>query len=137
MTEESNTSGASGNVILVEDDKLLRSIVKEALEEKGIEIIFDTSSVSEALMFAKKHKPQAAVIDYHLGAGPNGIDLANGLRKHDPSIGIVLLTTYLNLSAHPTQFAKLPQGTRFLAKDTLSDISILIQEIEVAASEVA
>ena len=53
MSEVSNSATAAGNVLLVEDDKFLRLLVKDALERKGIQIIFDTSSVSEALMFAK------------------------------------------------------------------------------------
>jgi ActR/RegA family two-component response regulator len=137
MSEVSNSSTAAGNVLLVEDDKFLRLLVKDALERKGIQIIFDTSSVSEALMFAKELRPQSAIVDYNLGPGPNGIDLANELRKLDPDIGIVLLTTYRNPTELPMGVAKIPQGTRFVNKECLSDIAILIKEIEAAAPEVA
>ena len=137
MTAVSNSASTAGNVLLVEDDKFLRLLVKDALERSGVQIIFDTSSVSEALMFAKKLGPKAAVIDYDLGPGPNGIDLANELRKHDPNIGIVLLTTYLNPTELPMRFGELPHGTRFVTKDRLSDIAILVKEIEAATLEVA
>ena len=40
---------ASLRVMLIEDDEVTRSTVKAALEKKGIEIIFDTPSVAEAL----------------------------------------------------------------------------------------
>ncbi len=128
---------ASLRVMLIEDDEVTRSTVKAALEKKGIEIIFDTPSVAEALTFAKKHRPQAAVIDYNLGKGPNGIDLANGLRKFDPSIGIVLLTSFLNPTQLPTQIAKLPKGSKYLIKHSVSEIGVLIKEIEAAAAYVA
>ena len=128
---------ASLRVMLIEDDEVTRSTVKAALEKKGIEIIFDTPSVAEALTFAKKHRPQAAVIDYNLGKGPNGIDLANGLRKFVPSIGIVLLTAFLNPTQLPTQIAKLPKGSKYLIKHSVSEIGVLIKEIEAAAAYVA
>ena len=128
---------ASLRVMLIDDDEVTRSTVKAALEKKGIEIIFDTPSVAEALTFAKKHRPQAAVIDYNLGKGPNGIDLANGLRKFDPSIGIVLLTAFLNPTQLPTRIAKLPKGSKYLIKHSVSEIGVLIKEIEAAAAYVA
>ena len=124
-------------VMLIEDDELTRSTVKAALVKKGIDIIFDTPHVADALTFAKKHRPDVAVVDYNLGKGPNGIDLANGLRKFDPSIGIVLLTAFLNPTQLPTQIAKLPKGSTYLIKHSVSEISVLIKEIEAAAAYMA
>lgn len=119
-------------VMLIEDDELTRKTVKDALVSQGIEIAFDTPLVSEAITFAKKHRPEVAVIDYNLGNGPNGIDLAKSLRGIDPGIGIVLLTAFLNPTQLPTQISKLPQGSRYLIKHSVSDISVLIKEIEAS-----
>ena len=119
-------------VMLIEDDELTRKTVKDALVSQGVEIAFDTPLVSEAITFAKKNRPEVAVIDYNLGNGPNGIDLAKSLRGIDPRIGIVLLTAFLNPTQLPTQISKLPQGSRYLIKHSVSDISILIKEIEAS-----
>jgi len=121
-------------VMLIEDDELTRSTVKDALLSQSIEVVFDTPLVSEALNFAKKHRPEVAVIDYNLGPGPNGIDLAKSLRGVDPKIGIVLLTAFLNPTQLPTQISKLPNGSRYLIKHSVSDIGVLIREIEASLS---
>ena len=121
-------------VMLIEDDELTRSTVKAALLKKGLDIIFDTAKVADALNFAKKHRPDVAVVDYNLGSGPNGIDLANGLRKFDPSMGIVLLTAFLNPTHLPTQIAKLPKGSKYLIKHSVSEIDVLVKEIQAAAA---
>ena len=121
-------------VMLIEDDELTRSTVKGALLNQNIEVVFDTPLVSEALNFAKKHRPEVAVIDYNLGPGPNGIDLAKSLRGVDPKIGIVLLTAFLNPTQLPTQISKLPNGSRYLIKHSVSDIGVLIREIEASLS---
>ena len=118
--------------MLIEDDELTRKTVKDALVSQGVEIAFDTPLVSEAITFAKKYRPEVAVIDYNLGNGPNGIDLAKSLRGIDPRIGIVLLTAFLNPTQLPTQISKLPKGSRYLIKHSVSDISILIKEIEAS-----
>jgi len=121
-------------IILIEDDDLTRTTIESALNKKGLDVLFSTASISEALIFARKNKPQAAVIDYNLGAGPNGIDAANGLRKIDRNIGIVLMTAFLNPTQLPTLLTKLPRGSKYLIKHSVSEISVLVREIEAAIS---
>ena len=71
---------------------------------------------------------------YNLGAGPNGIDAANGLRKIDRNIGFVLMTAFLNPTQLPTLLTKLPSGSKYLIKHSVSEISVLVREIEAAIS---
>ena len=116
-------------IMLVEDDDFTRSTVKSALEGQGLEIVYDTAFVKEGIEFAKKNRPDVAVLDYNLGKGPNGIDLANQLRRMQPEIGIVLLTAFLNPAELDTKIAQLPAGSRYLVKHSVSNIKVLIKEI--------
>ena len=117
------------NVMLVEDDDFTRSTVKSALVGQGLNIVYDTALVKEGIEFAKKYRPDVAVLDYNLGKGPNGIDLANQLRKMQPEIGIVLLTAFLNPAELDSKISQLPAGSRYLVKHSVSDIKILVKEI--------
>jgi hypothetical protein len=123
---------AKARIILIEDEENTRLTLKKALENKGFQILLDTASVADALNFAKKHRPEAALIDYNLGPGPNGADLAKGLRKIDPGIGIVLLTAFLNPTQMPSLMARLPQGSKYLIKHAVSEIQVLVDAIEGA-----
>jgi CheY-like chemotaxis protein len=116
-------------VMLVEDDDFTRSTVKSALIGQGLNIVYDTALVKEGIEFAKKNRPDVAVLDYNLGKGPNGIDLANQLRKMQPEIGIVLLTAFLNPAELDSKISQLPTGSRYLVKHSVSDIKILVKEI--------
>ena len=116
-------------VMLVEDDEFTRSTVKSALIGQGLNIVYDTALVKEGIEFAKKNRPDVAVLDYNLGKGPNGIDLANQLRKMQPEIGIVLLTAFLNPAELDSKISQLPAGSRYLVKHSVSDIKILVKEI--------
>ena len=116
-------------VMLVEDDDFTRSTVKSALIGQGLNIVYDTALVKEGIEFAKKNRPDIAVLDYNLGKGPNGIDLANQLRKMQPEIGIVLLTAFLNPAELDSKISQLPAGSRYLVKHSVSDIKILVKEI--------
>ena len=119
-------------IMMVEDDAFTRATVKSALENLGMNIIFDTESVKSAITFARENRPDIAVLDYNLGPGPNGIDLANQLRKSLPDIGIVLLTAFLNPAELDNKISLLPTGSRYLVKQSVTKIEVLIKEIEAA-----
>jgi CheY-like chemotaxis protein len=116
-------------IMLVEDDEFTRSTVKSALVGQGLNIVYDTAFVKDGVEFAKKNRPDVAVLDYNLGKGPNGIDLAIQLRRMQPEIGIVLLTAFLNPAELDAKLSQLPSGSRYLLKHSVSNIQVLIDEI--------
>lgn len=117
---------------MVEDDEFTRSTIKTALINKGMNIVFDTASVKDAMEFARNNRPEVAVLDYNLGKGPNGIDLANQLRRIQPDIAIVLLTAFLDPAQLDKRIAELPEGSRYLIKHSVTKIDVLIDEINQA-----
>jgi len=119
-------------VMMVEDDEFTRSTIKTALINKGMDIVFDTASVKEAMEYARNNRPEVAVLDYNLGKGPNGIDLANQLRRIQPDIAIVLLTAFLDPAQLDKRIAELPEGSRYLIKHSVTKIDVLIEEINQA-----
>ncbi len=122
---------------MVEDDEFTRSTVKAALISKGLDIVFDTASVKDAMEYARNNRPEVAVLDYNLGKGPNGIDLANQLRLIQPGIAIVLLTAFLDPAQLDKRIAELPKGSCYLIKHSVTKIDVLIEEIEKALKNVA
>ena len=126
-------SAAKLRIMLVEDDEFTRSTVKSALQSQGLNIVYDTPLVKDGIEFAKQNRPDVAVLDYNLGKGPNGIDLANQLRRMQPEIGIVLLTAFLNPAELDTKILQLPAGSRYLVKHSVSNIKVLVKEIVESA----
>ena len=120
-------------IMLVEDDEFTRATLRSALVAQGLDIVHDAGTVKGGLEAAKSLRPDVAVLDYNLGKGPNGIDLANQLRKSQPSIGIVLLTAFLNPAELDSKISQLPQGSRYLVKHSVNKIEVLVKEISEAA----
>lgn len=120
-------------IMLVEDDEFTRATLKAALSAQGLDIVHDSATVKNALEFAKNYRPDIAVLDYNLGKGPNGIDLANQLRKFQPNIGIVLLTAFLNPAEVDSKISQLPVGSRYLVKHSVNKIEVLVKEIAEAS----
>jgi len=123
-------------IIVVEDDAFTRATIKAALQLQGVEVIHDTSNVASAMKIARNARPDAAVIDLDLGKGPNGIDLAIGLRNSLPEIGIVLLTGFVDPRLLNPEIGKLPKGSKYLIKQRISNIEVVHDAILESISAV-
>jgi CheY-like chemotaxis protein len=79
--------------VLLLDDREENLVLRSAiLRQKGYEVV-TSSSIEEAE--AKLRNIDIAVLDYHLGAGKFGTDVANTLRRKRPQVPIIILSATL------------------------------------------
>ena len=123
--------------MVVEDDDFTRSTVVSALQIQGVDVVCETGSVGPAMKLAEELKPDAVVLDLDLGAGPNGIDLAIGLRRKRANIGIVLLTTFEDPRLLHPKIPSPPTGTEYLVKKHVGEIELLYKSIQKAIANVS
>ena len=85
-------------VVLVEDEVLVRSLMKERLEATGnIAIVGEASDGEDAVHVVKKRRPEVVVLDTNLaGIGP--IEATRLLRRVDESIRILALSPNVDRS---------------------------------------
>src|ERR1035437_6329100 len=79
-------------VLLLDDSEenlVLRSVI---LRQKGYEVV-TSASIEEAE--AKLNDIDIAVLDYHLGHGQFGTEVADSLRKKRPQVPIIILSATL------------------------------------------
>ena len=111
-------------VIVIDDDDFTRILVSNLIQSIGLNFRGSASNVTEGMKLAVNTKPDLAVVDLDLGQGPTGIDLAHGLRKHNPRIAVIFLTSY----AHP-RWAGIrrepPVGSRWIIKSEVNDLEIV------------
>jgi DNA-binding NarL/FixJ family response regulator len=117
---------------VVEDDNFTRLMLVTSLRAQNVNVVIDTSAASSALEFASKTSLDVALLDLHLGTGPTGIDLALSLRKINPRIGIVLLTSYEDPRLLDSNLPALPTGSVYINKKAVSDIKVLMAGINSA-----
>ena len=116
------------NVLVVEDDDLTRVSITAALSSAGFNVAGSVSTSADAVRHGKSFQAQAALIDLHLGKGPSGIDVAHELRKLDPRIGIVFLTTFED----PRLLSgarELPRGSQYLVKKEVANLESISRSI--------
>ncbi|MEX1209985.1 MAG: response regulator transcription factor [Candidatus Nanopelagicales bacterium] len=113
-----------GRVLIVDDDPFTRAMLGSVVEGLGFVVTGSAASFAEGLKLARDVAPDVALIDLDLGEGPTGIDLAHGLRRSQPDLGVVFLSTYVEprlLGSVP----ELPPGAIYLTKQEVADTSIL------------
>jgi len=120
----------STRVVVVEDDGFTRWTLRETLEGHGYTVVADCATAAEVLAAQKRHHPRIALLDLDLGRGPNGIDVAGTLRRNDPSIGIVFLTSFDDprLVSSPGQL--LPAGSQYLVKKSVGSVAAIRKAME-------
>lgn len=119
------------SALVVEDDDLTRLSLAAALESAGVTVLATAKTSAEAIDLAKTHFPDVALLDVHLGRGPSGVDVAHELRKNDPRVGIVFLSTYED----PRLIAEtrpLPEGSQYLLKKDVASIRHITSAIEAS-----
>jgi len=130
---ESKKRDVLPKLLIVENDKLLLTMMSNALHSYGYGIVGTAIDANTALEYANKIKPDAAVLDIALGSGPSGIDLANKLRTLYPKMGIIFCTSFRD-----PRFAKattrLLSTCAYLPKQSVTKLDHLVQKIDESLS---
>lgn len=117
------------NLLLVEDDPLVASLLGESLQHANFTIKI-AHSAAEATKLAAKFDPDVAVIDINLGQGASGVELAYVLDQRYPGISLMLLTKHPDLRTAGYSEDEIPAGCGFLRKDLIQDSEALVKAIE-------
>ncbi|HEV2754931.1 MAG TPA: response regulator transcription factor [Actinomycetota bacterium] len=81
-------------VMLVDDHEVVRQGLKALLEaEDDIEVVAEAGSGREAVDSARIYKPQVVVMDVRMPDG-GGVEACRDIRDDDPSIQVIMLTSY-------------------------------------------
>lgn len=121
-------------LIIVEDDAFTRATLGDALIAQNFNVCARVSNASEALIAQKEFSPDVALLDLDLGIGATGIDVAIALRKNNPQIGLVFLTTYKDPRLIESNMPMVPEGAVYLNKREINSVSILAQQVAIASA---
>jgi len=87
---------AARSLLLVDDDQVWLQRLAVAMGRRGFAVV-TAASVQEAIVQAREHAPDYAVIDLRLEDG-SGLDVVSALREVRPNGRIIMLTGYGNIA---------------------------------------
>lgn len=120
---------SSPKILLVDDDPFTLTMLASTLHTLGFTEITSLRTVTQAIVAATKASPNVAILDLDLGEGPTGIDLAHRLRKLNPIIGVIILSTYTEPRLIGTNQRPLPENSIYIVKQSISDTKVLLDAI--------
>lgn len=114
-------------VLLLEDEALLRLTLASTLPDETMSVVGAFGDAKSAVAAAAETPFDVLVTDLDLmqGPGPNGIVVANVVRRTHPEAGVVLLTSYADPRLIGAKLNQVPERTEYLRKQDVVEIEML------------
>jgi two-component system response regulator DevR len=125
-------AAAKIRVFLLDDHEVVRRGLRELLESEGdIEIVGESGNAQEATARIPALRPHVAILDGRLPDG-SGIDVCRDIRSLDPSIAVLILTSYDDDDA---LFAAIMAGAAGYALKQIRGTDLLASVRNIAAGQ--
>ena len=122
--------------MLAEDGALLREGVARLLRDNGIEVTGAYADADELLREVALRPPDVAVVDIRLPPthSDEGLRAALEIRARHSSVGVLVLSQYVELGLAMRLLGDSAEGVGYLLKDRVANVSDFIAAIERIAS---
>ena len=115
---------------ICEDDPFTLATLTASLSFEDVEVVISSADPNEVLELISDARPNAMLIDLHLGDGPTGLDLSKSIRAKYPEIGIVYLTSFESPKLLDKDFSGFPSGSQYLNKREISSVQQILQAVQ-------
>jgi DNA-binding NarL/FixJ family response regulator len=111
-------------VVIAEDSVLLREGLARLLAERGFEVVGQCTTPDDLLLKVQSYMPDVAIVDIRLPPTHNdeGLRAAQQIRARHPSVGVLVLSQYVELGLATKLLEESAEGIGYLLKDRVSDV---------------
>jgi DNA-binding NarL/FixJ family response regulator len=122
-------------VAIAEDSVLLREGLARLLGEAGFEIVAQCGDGDDLLRKVRSLTPDVAIVDIRLPPTHNdeGLRAALEIRARHPSVGVLVLSQYVELGLALKLLADSAEGVGYLLKDRISDVDEFVAAVRRVA----
>ncbi len=122
-------------VVIAEDSVLLREGLERLLTENGFDVVGSCETADDLLLKARSYSPDVAIVDIRLPPTHNdeGMQAALELHARHPSVGVLVLSQYVEVGLAMKLLAESADGAGYLLKDRISDVKEFVGAVERVA----
>jgi DNA-binding NarL/FixJ family response regulator len=122
-------------VAIAEDSVLLREGLARLLEEADFDVVARSEDAEDLLAKVRDYSPDVAIVDIRLPPTHNdeGLQAALEIRKSHPSMGVLVLSQYVEVGLAMTLLAESAEGVGYLLKDRIADVKEFVAAVRRVA----
>jgi DNA-binding NarL/FixJ family response regulator len=123
-------------VAIAEDSVLLREGVARLLGDAGFDVVAQCGTADELMLKVNSYEIDVAIVDIRLPPTHNdeGLRAALEIRAHHPSVGVLVLSQYVELGLAMKLLADSAEGVGYLLKDRISDVEQFVAAVRRVAA---
>jgi DNA-binding NarL/FixJ family response regulator len=122
-------------VAIAEDSVLLREGLARLLDDAGFDVVAQVESADELLLKVNSFPPDVAIVDIRLPPthSDEGLQAALKIRAEHPSVGVLVLSQYIELGLAMKLLADSADGAGYLLKDRIGDVEDFVAAVKRVA----
>ena len=123
-------------VAIAEDSVLLREGVARLLGDAGFDVVAQCGTADELLLKVRSFPPDVAIVDIRLPPTHNdeGLRAALEIRARHPSVGVLVLSQYIELGLALQLLSESADGVGYLLKDRITDVDEFVGAVRRVAA---
>ncbi|MEW6581864.1 MAG: response regulator transcription factor [Actinomycetota bacterium] len=112
-------------VVIAEDSVLLREGIVRLLEDSGMRVVGQAGDAEELIRRVATHTPDVAIVDVRMPPThtDEGLRAAREIRERFPTVGVLVLSQYVEEAYAVELLADTAAGRGYLLKDRVTDIA--------------
>jgi DNA-binding NarL/FixJ family response regulator len=119
-------------LVIADDAMLVREGLARLLAEAGFDVVGTAGNASELIRQVERTRPDVAIVDIKMPPThtDEGIAAAQAIRRDHPTIGVLVLSHYLESRYAMRLLQEAPDSAGYLLKERVSDIAVLADALK-------
>ncbi len=119
-------------VVIAEDGVLLREGLAQLLTARGFDVVGSCDNSERLLLLVRSYTPDVAIVDIRLPPThrDEGLRAALEIRSDYPSVGVLVLSQYVELGLAMKLLADSAEGVGYLLKNRINDVKEFLAAVE-------
>jgi len=118
-------------VVIADDEALLREGLSRLLTEVGVDVVASVGDPNALLRMVALDSPDVAIVDIKMPPTrtDEGVAAALAIRQRNPTVGVLLLSHYLDARYALRLLEQQPSRVGYLLKERVSDVVALVDAL--------
>jgi len=121
--------------VIAEDGVLLREGLAQLLTARGFEVVGSCDTADRLLLLVRSYSPDVAIVDIRLPPThtDEGLRAALEIRAHHPTVGVLVLSQYVEVGLAMKLLADSAEGVGYLLKNRINNLKEFLAAVRRVA----